>query len=322
MVRRVDGLSEEEEAQFQAWLAADASNAQSYERMLALWNGLGVLAPAAPAAPVKPRGWGARLRVWLAALPLGAMVPQLAAAVFAFAAVGAGWWGVDAWRSAPTFDRTFATLRGEQKTVRLPDGSTLWLDTATQARVIFHRNRREVRLPEGQAMFAVQHDADKPFDVLAGPVRVTVLGTKFSVRYTRSGLHENGVGVAVDEGRVRVAPLDERQDAAASVRHLLAGQSVVADGAGMGTVVSSGAPAAPWREGRVTFDKVSLSQALAELDRYREGRLRISDPRVAELQISGSFDLRHLDAFERVLPQVLPVALRKNGPFTDIVASH
>ena len=326
MVRRVDGLTAEEEGQFQAWLAADVSHAPTYERLLSLWNDLGALAPSAqpgPAvAPSVARGWRARLRSGWSALSLGPIVPQLATAVLAFAVVGAGWWGVGEWRKAPTFDRTFATLRGEQKTVRLPDGSTLWLDTATQARVIFHRNRREVRLPEGQAMFAVQHDTDKPFDVLAGPVRVTVLGTKFSVRYTRSGLHQNSVGVAVDEGRVRVAPLHERQDAAASVRHLVAGQSVVADGAGMGSVVSSSAPAAPWREGRVTFEKVTLSQALAELDRYREGRLRIGDPRVADLQISGSFDLRHLDAFERVLPQVLPVALRKNGPFTDIVASH
>jgi len=128
------------------------------------------------------------------------------------------------------------------------------------------------------------------------------------------------VGVAVDEGRVRVAPLDEREAGAASVRHLVAGESVVAGSDGVGPVVSSGASVAPWREGRVTFEKTTLSQALAELDRYREGWLRIRDPRVASLQISGSFDLRHLDAFERVLPQVLPVVLRANGPFTDIVA--
>ncbi len=329
MVRRVDGLTAEEEAQFQVWLAADASHAPTYERLLSLWNDLGALAPSAQAVPaVAPsvaRGWRARLRRGWSALSLGPIVPQLATAALAFAVVGAGWWGVGEWRKAPTFDRTFATLRGEQKTVRLPDGSTLWLDTATQARVTFHRDRREVQLPEGQAMFAVQHDAGKPFDVLAGPVRVTVLGTRFSVRYTRSGLHENGVSVAVDEGKVRVAPLNAHPDAdpaaATSARHLLAGDSVVAGDEGVGPVVPSGGPAAPWRDGRVTFDKVTLAQALAELDRYREGRLRIRDPQVAGLYISGSFDLRHLDAFERVLPQVLPVALRKNGAFTDIVAA-
>lgn len=319
MVRRVDGLTAEEEAQFQAWLAADASHAPTYERMLSLWNDLGALAPSAQPVSVVAPSWGARLRGWWS----GPIVPQLATAVLAFAVVGAGWWGFDAWRKTPTFDKTYATVRGEQKIVRLPDGSTLWLDTATEARVTFHRDRREVQLPEGQAMFAVQHDADKPFDVLAGPARVTVLGTRFSVRYTRTGLHENGVSVAVDEGKVRVAPLNAspNPNAASSVRHLLAGDSVLAGDEGVGPVVSSGAPAAPWRDGRVTFDKVTLAQALAELDRYREGRLRIRDPQVAGLHISGSFDLRHLDAFERVLPQVLPVALRKNGAFTDIVAA-
>lgn len=62
-----------------------------------------------------------------------------------------------------------------------------------------------------------------------------------------------------------------------------------------------------WREGRVNFDGVSLSQALAEFERYGPTRIVLSDPAVAGLRVHGSFDLRRLDAFTRALPRVLPV---------------
>lgn len=326
MVRREDGLSVLEEAEFQDWLAVDLAHRDAYERMRQLWDGLGALASQADhsvrptTAAARPKR--ARMRwSWNAAWRgVGSVVPQLAAAMLAFALIGAGWWGWETWRGAPTFSQDYATLRGQQKMVRLPDGSTVWLDTDTQARVVFHRDRREVSLPEGQALFAVRHDArDTPFDVLAGPLRVSVLGTRFSVRFTRTGLHGNEVRVAVEEGRVRIASGDAGSN---GVQYLVAGQALAArpDGT-LGEVVQTDVVVAPWREGRVTFDRATLAEALAELDRYRTGHLRIADPRVALMRVSGSFDLHRLDAFERVLPQVLPVVLRRNGVYIDIVAS-
>jgi transmembrane sensor len=59
----------------------------------------------------------------------------------------------------------------------------------------------------------VQADPDRPFDVLAGPLRITVLGTRFSVRYTADASVPGGVRVAVEEGRVKVAPAHAPVDA-------------------------------------------------------------------------------------------------------------
>ncbi|MFT3802573.1 MAG: FecR domain-containing protein [Burkholderiaceae bacterium] len=363
MVRRQDGLSPEEEAEFQAWLSADPAHAEALAQMQEVWGSIDELPdegieslrsglpsdhadnsatplvdsiPAAPDPlppsrpgqverpgwserldrPERPRPASARRRSWLAGL--GRFVPQAAATAVAFGLLGGGWYGWDAWRHRPTFTQSFASERGQQKEVRLPDGSTLWLDTATRVDVALYRQRREVRLSEGQVLFAVQADPERPFDVIAGATRVTVLGTRFSVRRTRSGVGDEGsVSVVVEHGRVRVAGLSaaarglgvDADDGHAV--ELGAGQSVIADVRGaLGPVGSDVAAPAAWREGRINFSGTPLADALAEFERYGNTGLVIRDPAVAALKVQGSFDLRHVAAFARALPQVLPVRLK------------
>lgn len=353
MVRRQDGLTPEEEAEFQEWLAADPAHSQALEQLQGVWGRMeelpeqGVEAlkaglpqgeaatPTPPAVPLArertPPRWTSRpssplspgRRSWL--IGLGRLVPQAAAAAVAFGVVGGGWYGWSAWQRQPVFEQAVATARGEQKQVKLPDGSTLWLDTATRVEVSLYRQRREVRLSDGQVFFAVQSNPEQPFDVLAGSTRITVVGTRFSVRRTRSGLGSEGsVGVVVEEGRVRVASRAavHEMDGAATPVELGAGQSVTVDAAGAsGPVVNDAVPAAAWREGRVSFNGTSLAQALAEFERYGDMGLIIRDPAVGALKVQGSFDLRQVGAFARALPQVLPVRLRTRDGRTEITAA-
>jgi transmembrane sensor len=211
--------------------------------------------------------------------------------------------GWSPWQSPPQFAQAFAAPPGQQTQVQLPDGSLLRLDTSTQLDVALYAQRREVRLAQGQAMFQVQGDAARPFDVLAGPVRITVVGTRFAVRYTPGMAGYDGVRVAVEEGRVQVAA-----PGAAPVL-LTAGQQVVTDATGtLGPVVAvppSGI--APWRAHRVSFDDTPLAQALAELGRYGPTGITLQDPQLGALRLTGTFDPRHLDNFVRALPRVLPV---------------
>lgn len=341
LVRRQDGLTPEEEAEFQEWLAADPGHARALEQVEGVWGrmddlpGDGVdalragLPPGAPAAePASarprpaPRPAQPGRRGWL--LGLGRLVPQAAAAAVAFSVVGGGWYGFNAWQRQPIFEQTLATARGQLKEVTLPDGSTLWLDTATRAEVTLYRQRREVRLTEGQVLFAVQSNPEQPFDVLAGGTRVNVVGTRFTVRRTRSGVGDEGsVSVVVEEGRVRVTGRSVSHElagpGAGEAVELGAGQSVSADATGVLGPVNSGAAApAAWREGRISFNGTPLAQALAEFERYGDTGLIILDPAVAALKVHGSFDLRQVGAFVRALPQVLPVRLRPADDRTEI----
>ncbi len=344
-VRR-DELDAAETAAFRAWLAADPAHRAAYARWQEDWDALDALPAAgiealrrAAGAPadIDAVGRGTRrpAKTDRPCAPPVAWWPGLrtVAPRFAFAAtvVATAVGGLLAWQhwQEPLYSAQYASARGEQREVALPDGSTLRLDTQTRVEVAIYRHRREVRLPEGQAVFEVAPDAGKPFHVFAGPVRITVVGTRFSVRNTPAIEGDAAVRVAVEEGRVRVrgdrplsAELVEALTGTTAGVELGAGQQLAADPSGRPGPVGAVPPGgmAPWRDSRVSFNDTPLSQALAEFARYGDTRLAVRDPAVAALRITGTFDPRRVDGFARVLPRVLPVRLRERDGTIEIVS--
>ncbi|MDE1179371.1 FecR domain-containing protein [Paraburkholderia sp.] len=324
-VRRQTDVGASDEAAFQAWLAQSPAHRQCYALFANVWQTLDdvpkrdidrfktgfarvepVAKPAARTAPASP---GRR-----------AFVPRFALAGTAFACVGAGWLGWNAWQQSPTFTASYETRRGEFQKIALPDGSTMELDTDTRVETRLFRHRRDVHVIRGQAMFTVKADPDCPFNVMARAVTVTVVGTRFVVRCTDSGLENGNVRVDVQEGRVRVASTPPGSDTR-RVIELAAGQFVTTDAVGLLGPVSAISPAevGAWRQGRVTFDDTTLSRALQEFERYEATHIVVADPSVGAMRLTGSFDVRQLGLFVRALPRVLPVRLRPRGDVIEIV---
>lgn len=373
VTRQHSGLSAEGEAELQAWLNADPRHAQAFDDMNTTWDevqrlpdddvaqlragmparehlGHALPAPLGPATAPRPRtppaggtAWGGGASGLLGLLrPL---MPQAAAAAIALAMAAGGLTAWNHWQRQAVFTQAYATQRGQQLQITLPDtadqgqgpGSTLQLDTATQTQVRLYRDRREVQLHSGQAMFLVHGDVQRPFHVFAGALRITVVGTRFSVRHTGSGLDAGQTVVAVEEGRVQVGTWRQRtggtdtaQDPDASTDapadhpvELVAGQTVVADAQGHMGPVQQLAPEAiaPWRDGRLNFDQTPLKEAIAEFERYGRTGLLVRDPAVAALPVGGSYSLRQWQRFAETLPQVLPVRLVRRGEVTEVVAN-
>lgn len=335
-VRMADGLSPMARTEFQAWLGAKPEHREAFEDMAGVWDAIDDLPPAGAARlrttvaiekasessalgatgdahPPVPAPAAKRARTSRRLLP-HALVATLAAGL-----LGGGWFGWDTWQNQPVFNRHYATQRGQSLDATLPDGSQLVFDTATQADVTLYRNRREVSLPEGQAVFKVQADKSRPFHVIAGAARITVVGTKFSVRYTPS-IGSKAVQVAVMEGKVRVSSASG--EGHGQTVDLTPGQAVNVDDQGRPGRVDSVPPdaMAPWRSRRLSFDNAPLANVLAELGRYGESGLRVSDPAIGGLPVTASVDLDHIGGFTRSLPLVLPVRLRQHDGATDIVA--
>src|SRR4029453_10983270 len=72
----------------------------------------------------------------------------------------------------------YATALGEQRAFKLADGSVLYLNTLSRVEVTHSREARLVRLLEGEAMFAVEHDPARPFRVLSGATVIQAIGTR------------------------------------------------------------------------------------------------------------------------------------------------
>lgn len=338
--RRDQGLSAQEEQTFQAWLNAGPSNKAAYDHWQAEWQTFDAIpqhmkaflqrnltydqameaASSSARVATQPSksmydriGTESRGEAEVRTGPTRrrVLVPALSMVAIAAVVTSAGGLAWKQWQGQTTFVQSLASKRGQQLEATMPDGTHLRLDAATRLEVTYYSNRREVKLLEGQAMFEVSTNLTMPFDVLSGPVRVTVVGTRFAVRYTPSLPGEAGVHVAVEEGQVRVAQMRP----GGHVAMLSAGQQITSDHEGVLAVVRpvTSAEVAPWRNQRVRFDSLRLDAALAELERYVDVPLVIHDPAVAALPITGVFNPADLSTLQRVLPASLPVRLKPIG---------
>ncbi|MDW5418344.1 FecR domain-containing protein [Iodobacter sp. CM08] len=309
LLRQEQGLDSEEQAALQQWIHADAKHHQAWREM----TSINVLISQLPSAQITAlqrqvhAGLKPKQSLWQVCWQACSKVmPQMAVASCAMLMLVCSLLWFE--RQQPRFSQTFTTAKGEFSRQTLPDGSTVELDTASQIQVSLYGSRREVQLLRGQAMFHVSKDTDKPFHVLTGKARVTVLGTQFAVRNINQQ-----VSVAVQEGKVKVAAFKQQAEydsRPVSQATLLAGDAIVL-AAGELSPIKSVTPASVgcWRSGRLTFDNTPLKDALAEFERYMPSNLQLTDPKLGELRISGSFEVSKLKQFTAALPQVLPVRI-------------
>lgn len=116
-----------------------------------------------------------------------------AAACLFVATIAAAFWWQD--RHYPRY----STDVGERRSLTLADGSTVDLDARSSIRVEFSSAERRIELLDGQALFQVAKNRQRPFVVRSGEATARAVGTEFSV-YRRS----SGTTITVLEGRVAV----------------------------------------------------------------------------------------------------------------------
>ncbi|MEM8814489.1 MAG: FecR domain-containing protein [Pseudomonadota bacterium] len=203
--------------------------------------------------------------------------------------------------------QSIATAVGERSTVMLDGGSSVELNTATALRVLFSAEQRQVFLLEGQALFDVESDHERPFIVFAGDRRVTALGTKFEVRVDRQD-----VTVTLLEGKVEVAELSltaaPQHAEPVKAIELEAGQRIDGD-LNEARAISGDdlSRALSWRQGRLEFRDERLSDVIYEINRYSIDAVRLSDPKLGELRVSGSFKAGSVENFVSALTSIYPL---------------
>jgi transmembrane sensor len=310
LIRRDQGeRAPAEQAQFEAWLAADSRHRVAYLELERTWReseGLKAWRPhdgvvdAAVLRRSSSRASGAS-RHWPLALA-GSLLLAIAGAFI--------------WLAAPR-SLTYATEIGGYQRVLLKDGSTVQLNTDTQVDVQLAERRRQVRLIRGEAFFNVTQDSGRPFEVIAGDTVVRAIGTAFTVRMR----DPSDIEVIVTEGRVRVQPADPnaatiQSGTAAPPPALSAGEGAVARPAGIAVRKISQPEVArrlAWQAGELEFRGESLIQVISEFNRYNHTRLEIADPKLAVLEVGGNFRATDLDAFIRALEASFPVRAYESG---------
>ncbi len=204
--------------------------------------------------------------------------------------------------------RTFAppivaheTAIGEAETVAFADGSTAQLNTASKIAVKFTRTERGVELVAGEAFFEVEKDQKRPFVVRTANAAITVTGTAFDV--LSSG---NRSSVHVVTGVVDVTP---RHGPSST---LLAGDMIEIGADGRASAVKRFDPSIvlAWRGGKARFRDEPLGEVVKSLNRYFSTPIVLDGEALAQLPVTGEFDIRDRDTAVRALALIFGLEAR------------
>lgn len=277
-----------------AWLDEDPRHAKAYEEMQRLWDRTCDLTSdpdllalkAADATALRRKRWFHPQRM-------------LAVAATLVMLVGTGY--LASWLMQPPDPVTYATALGERRTETMPDGTGFVLNTDSALEVSYSRDRRSIEMKHGEAQFDVTRDAARPFVVHVGEDTVTALGTRFQVRR-----ESDSTVVTLLEGSVEVARGNERHVLRPNERAILSART--------GVSIASIDPefATGWLDGWLRFRGAPLAEVIAEANRYSAQKLRLGDPRLAGVQLSGNFHAGDNASIAEAVSLILPVRVERH----------
>jgi transmembrane sensor len=293
---------------WQRWLAADPSHTRAFHALEGTWQ-LSAQAAIAHHSRAQPEftryrpdepisSWVRRQknirRRWTFAA---------AAAILALAGAVGAWWSHQ--------PAVIQTASAEQRVVWLPDGSRVTVGPLTRVSYRFSPETRALRLDAGQAFFEVTKDAHRPFVVETGRGRIVAVGTAFSVDVTPDRLN-----VTVAEGTVRIEnaapPSEPSAGSPAAPLMVSAGRRYVSAKSGASvTALPSATPDVAWRDGRLAYYGDPLSAVIADLNRYAQNPIELADPRLGDLQYTGTVFPESVDDWLTSLPNIFPVRVER-----------
>lgn len=222
---------------------------------------------------------------------------------------------------------TYATGVRARRSISLPDGSTVLLDSRSRLRVSFTETTRTVELLQGQALFDVVKNPRQPFLVHVGSTVVRDIGTVFDVN--RLG---DGTIVTVVEGRVAVAtpsstvqgratptlPEASFNNTAGTAADRRAAQQPIYLSAGEQLSVDVGhytprpmrvnvSSETAWTHGNVVLESATLSEVAQVFNRYSARRMVATDLGAKPFRLSGVFatDPGFLIQYLRARPDIV-----------------
>ncbi len=323
-VARVHGgrLKRRERRALSEWLAASEENARDYLRAETVWRVSGGLqsdprVQEALNAIRSSHGAARRTLRPMAGKRAGWRLGSASAAAAVVVAAVAAWFFLK-----PTHV-WYETALGEQRVVRLRDGSTIALNTDTRLWVQYGDAERSVLLERGEALFQVNKDPRRAFIVRAGDGYARAIGTRFDVLEGRVEVAAQTaaarISIATEARAMESASNDSLTFGPDGERVLLdAGQSASYEKGGQQVKVADPQRASrerivAWREGKLRFDAWPLARALEEHNRYAVKPIRFDDRALDKVRISGVFRIGDTAALLDALGQLIDVEVREDN---------
>jgi len=289
-VRRMkSGAARKADAQaLQRWCQASEAQAAAFRRAAAQWRALG------PAAALAGEGDAELAALRSARRPAASTLrkPLLQRRAFLGSAVAATVAGVAVamdpplglWPSAQALRADYRTGTGQQQRVAVSADATVVMNTRSSLRLLTSDGeRRGIDLIEGEVAVELAASS-QPFTVTAGAGLIEGRGARFEVRHI--------------DGRVCVTCLQGRLQLSLAGRELGLGAEEQVEYQGQSTLPVRTVDAVAqsnWRQGVLSFQKTALAQVVAEINRYRPGRVLLLGRKWDAQPVSGRFQIADLD---------------------------
>lgn len=261
---------------FDTWMRADARHREAFAEQQALWDSetlttaLRKMDATQPAVAVTkalpPLQKPAYQRVWRG----GAVAASLAATLLILPHV---------------VQQDFQTGPGEERQVRLGDGTRVDLSGNSQLRVTLLPWSRSASLTRGEAYFDVRHEARRTFRVKSGDASIRVLGTAFNVDHQAP----DRTAVEVYRGAVEIGGADGGRQVlkTGGAANVLAGRISLRPGPRQDRP--------EWEAGWFDASDIPLGVLIDKIRRYAPQPIVASDPTLLNLPVSGRFHISDVD---------------------------
>lgn len=289
------------EQEFEAWRDADPRHAAAFAQTAQAWTRLDLLRDAE-----RPRSGTSHRRAWLTG----------GGALLAASLVGGTYLG----RDSLLRDRVVTGV-GERRTLALPDGSSVELNTDTEVFWRFDRQRRRLWLARGEAALMIAQDRLRPFELFTAQGLARLAAGQFNARLRPAGLDlivlagratvETATGHAQAQAQV-VGAADPRQALAVTAQRI----EVVATPEARVQSVQA------WRRGEIVFEGQPLSAAVEEYNRYLTRKLVIGDTRAGGLRLGGRFLTGDPEGFLEALRTTFGLRIIEDGPSRILLKSR
>lgn len=261
------------------WRQQSPAHDAAFAEAVRLWQALGASGRAFVEARGMPVWPGHRAVTTRRALLAGS--GALAASVAAYAVVRPP---LDLWPSLDQLRADYRTATGEQRQLTVADVA---VRMNTQTSLVVPPDAGDaasVRLVSGEASFAMGAESSRRLIVLAGNGQTIARRARFDIRSISAA-----TCVTCLEGEVEVA-------AGHRSELVRVGQQVTYDATGLRPVMTVDArEATSWHDGFIVFRATPLSSAVAEINRYRPGRVVVMNAALGQKTVSGRFRIERAD---------------------------
>lgn len=287
--------------EFEAWRDAAPENRQAWERAHGQWQSAAVLKQSVrfgTGHTVARQKISWRAMKWPGALTAAVLLAIGTVALLTSMPNGS----ISSARAA----ERLATARGEIRTFEIADGAAATLDTASRLDVLADGGEQHIRVVSGRARIrsfgtglpirieaggATIVAANAELDISIGP------GGKLHIRLLRGSARFEGNWARRTSAEIPVGKPMHFSDRGELQRGLGTDQSVATD----------------WPAGWAEYDRVRLGTLVGEANRYAARPIRIDDPAIARLELSGRFQVSETSRFAQRIAELFDLELQQRS---------